>query len=152
MINEGLKLKGILKFTFINVKTGKKRVSEYHNTITNACYEMIAKRLSGEGNDCNITYVAVGTGAFPGTPATSTTLVTELERIVVTAISYSTVTISVTGYFGAAAGIGILTECGLFGEAADGNPDTGTMINHAAITETKTASETMTIDFSIAPA
>lgn len=135
-------------FIFTNIYTGKKRISYYENVVVNVAKAMIADRLAGTGNDCNITYGAVGTGA--GVPAaTDTTLFTELERKTVTSIASSSNQTLVTVFFGSAEGNGVLTEFGLFGEAAGAAPDSGTMFNHYTISETKTTSETLTIDVTI---
>jgi hypothetical protein len=139
---------GQVKITFQNIHTGAERVSEYHNLVVTAGKNMIASRLAGTANDCNITYVAVGTNATA--PAIGdTTLGTELARNTVTSITASGATVLVIGFFGAAEAIGTLTEMAWFGEAATAAANSGTMFNHAAITEIKTASETMTIEGTI---
>jgi hypothetical protein len=144
-----IQITGHYKLTFQNIHTGRIRISEYDNAITDVCLAMLAKRLGGAGNDCNITYIAVGTGAYPATPKTSTTLTTELARKTVTAASYSGAQTLITGFFGASEGNGTLTEIGLFGEDASASADSGTMINHASITETKSSSETLTAEITI---
>ena len=149
-IEEKLKgFSGSLKFTFRDVKTGKiKRTSEYKNVFVTVAKNMIAQRLAGSGNDCNITYGAVGTNVAAPI-AGSTTLGTELDRDVLAGSSSSGNVVSVTVFFGASAANGTLTEFGLFGEAASAAADSGTMINHAVITETKTSAETMAIEIAI---
>lgn len=57
--------------------------------------------------------------------------------------------VTVKGFFGAADANGALEEMGLFGEAASATPDSGTLFNHAAISETKSSSETLTISITI---
>lgn len=125
------------------------RVSEYKNAITLLGLNMLAKRIAQTGNDCNITYGAVGTGVFPADPSASTQLVTELARKLVTTISASGSTSSIRTFFGASEGNGTLTEFGLFGEAATGAANSGTMFNHAAISEVKSSSETLTIESTV---
>lgn len=142
---KGIGITGRLRFVFRNIETGAVRESEYRNLIVTLCKEMIAARLAGGGGDCDITYVAVGTDAT--TPAIGdTALGTELDRNALASISAAGSVITATGFFGAAEANGTLTEMGLFGEAASATPDSGTLINHAAISETKTSSETMTIE------
>lgn len=145
VLNESLGIKGRIRFTFQNVVTGETRVSEYHNIVVTSGKTMIAQRLAQTGNDCNITYGAVGTDATAPL-AGDTTLGTELARKAVTTISNAANQVLVSLYFGPAEAIGALKEFGLFGEAADATPDSGTMVNHAAIDEAKTAAETLTID------
>ncbi len=146
--NEGIGIKAHHKLVFQNLYTGAIREAEYDNIIVTAGKNMIAKRLAQTGNDCNITYIAVGTGA--GVPAIGdTTLFTELARNLVTTISASGTVVSITGFFGAAEANGTLTEMAYFGEAATGAADSGTMLNHATISEVKTSSETMTIQSTI---
>ncbi len=135
---------GHICFIFRNIDTGEERVSKYDNLIVTVAKNMIARRLAGEANACNITYIAVGTGA--GVPAIGdTTLSTELDRNPLTTISASGVTVSFTGFFGASEANGTLTNMGLFGEGASATPDSGVLINHAAVSEVKSTSETMTI-------
>jgi len=148
-IREGLRMSGRHRFIFRDAVTGEiKWVNEYDNLITNTCFSMIADRLSGGGNDCNITYSAVGTGTTAPT-ITDTTLETELARKTIVSASYSTNIVSISSFFGASEANGTLAEFALFGEAASATVDTGTMINHAAISETKTSSETLTIETTI---
>lgn len=148
-VKDNFKLKANWKFTRHNVITGKDISNEYTNAITSNCYNMIMRRFAGEANDCNITYIAVGTGTFPGNPSESTTLVTENARNLVTSITASGNQINVIGYFGLTQAIATLTEAALFGEAATASANSGTMINHAAISEAKTNAETLTIEVTI---
>ena len=146
--NEKVRIIGKHTLTFRDANSGRiLRQKKYSNAVCSIAKIMIAQRLAQTGNDCNITYCALGTGAFPATPAASTTLVTELVRKTVTNITSSSNVVSIATYFGASEGNGVLTEMGYFGEAATLIVN-GTMINHAAITETKTASETLTIQSS----
>ena len=136
-------INGIHKFIFRDVKTNEiLRVKTYKNLIVNVGKNMIAKRLAGTANACDITHGAVGTGA--GTPAVGdTTLFTELDRVAVTAISASGAVVNVVCFFGASDGNGTLTNYGLFAEIGV------TMLNHVLISETKTSSETLTVESKI---
>ncbi len=141
-------IKGHHVFTFENIYTGKKRISEYDNIILTTCKNMMADRLAQTGNDCNITYGAVGTdGTAP--IIGNTTLGAELDRSIVVSISSSGSIVSIRTFFGAAEAVGTIAEFGLFGEAASGTIDTGTMINHTLVSEVKAANETLTIDSTI---
>ncbi len=137
---------GLHRFILKDALTGRlKSNNEYYNLITTACKTMIAARLAGGSSDTDITYGAVGTGA--GTPAVGdTTLFTELTRKVLAGITSSGGVITATSFFGAADGNGVLTEFSMFGDGATASADSGTMINHVAISETKSSSETLTIE------
>lgn len=141
-------IKCLWKLTFEDINTGKSEIKEYVNLVTTAGKTMLAQRLAGEANDCNLTYVAVGTGTTA--PAvTDTTLETELARKALASVDYSGAVVIARGYFGASEGNGTLTEIGLFGEAASATPDSGTLFNHAVISETKTSSKTLTTETTI---
>jgi len=145
---EGLKIKCLWTLRFTNVETGKERLVKYTNLVVTVGKEMIAKRLAGDGNDCNITYVAVGTDNTAPDPS-DTTLGAELARKAVTSISRSGTSVVVRGFFGASEANGTLAELGLFGESASATPDSGTLFNRALISETKTSSETLSIECQI---
>ena len=145
-IQEKFGISGRHKFTLRDAVTGEiKRVSEYDNLIVTVCKEMIADRLAGSGNGCNITYGAVGTNAT-APAAGNTTLGTEIARTTLSNISKSGTVVTARTFFGASEANATLTEFGLFGEAASAAADSGTMINHTVISETKTSGETLTID------
>ena len=143
---EKIKLSGIHTFVFRNALTGKVlRKHTYKNLIVNVGKNMVANRFAGNANDCNITYGAVGTRAVA--PADGDTILgVELDRVAVTAINASGSVVTVICFFGASDGIGILAEFGHFGEAATAAANSGTMLNHVAISETKTSTETLTVE------
>ena len=146
-IKEGTETKGVLRFTFRDAKTNEIiRENRYKNIMTTAYFTMIGARLVGGSDDTDITYGAVGTGGAVSPAIGDTTLDTEDTRVVLAARSSSSGIVSLTAYFGPADANGTLTEFAWFGNGATGAADSGTMINHAAITETKTSSETMTVD------
>ena len=144
----GIKINCHWKATFQNIVTGETRVSEFDNIVVTAGFNMIAKRLAGEANDCNLTYVAVGTDGTAPVVA-DTTLGTELDRNLIVSVSASGGVVYVTGFFGASEANGTLAEWALFGEAATSAADSGTMFNHALFTETKTSSETLSIQITV---
>ena len=142
-------IKGVHRFIKRDVKTNE-IVSDntYENLIPTVCLNMIADRLVGGSNNTDITYGAVGTGA--GTPAIGdTTLSTENARNLLAGISVSGSVITATTFFGAAEANATLTNFGLFGNGATGSADSGTMITIVSITETKTSSETLTVESQI---
>jgi hypothetical protein len=145
--NDNINTTGKLKITLEDICTGEKEVFNYDNLIVTVCKTMIARRLAGVGNDCNITYCAVGTNATAPVVG-NTKLGTELDRVAVTSISNSSNVVSVISFFGASDANGTLTEIGHFGEAASATTDSGTMINHAVIGITKTSAKTMTTEWS----
>ena len=140
---------GKLKITLEDIYSGDKEIFYYDNLVVTAGKTMIAKRLAQTGNNCNITYCAVGTNATVPT-ITDTTLGTEIDRVLVTTINYSTNTVAIVSFFGASDANGVLKEIGFFGEAATGFGGViGTMFNHSAISITKTSAKTLTIEWTI---
>jgi len=148
-IIDGVKMRGRHRFILRDIETGK-IISDrtYDNLIVSVCSDMIADRLAGGSSDCDITYGAVGTNATA--PAIGdTTLGTELARNSLTSISAAGSIVSASTFFGSAEANGTLTEFGLFGQGASAAADSGVMINHAAISETKTTAETLSIESTI---
>jgi len=146
---ESIGVKGHFIITIRDELTGHvKRQSEYDNLVVTVGLSMIADRLEGGANDCDITYGAVGTGTT-APAASDTTLETELARKAVSTIASSGAAVEIRLFFGAAEANGVLTEIGYFGEAASATPDSGTLFNRAVISETKSSSETMTVDTTI---
>ncbi len=153
MKNKVLKIKdktgsmiGIHRFIFRDAITGKiKREKTYKNLIVNVCKNMIADRLAGGSDDTDITYGAVGTDNT--TPAVgNTTLGTEHTRNLLASISASGAIVTASTFFGASEANTTIAEFGLFGNGATGSADSGTLINRVLIIETKTSSETLTIE------
>jgi len=155
-LKKGIKLKlkekagakGHHVFTLHNIHTGEDIVFEYDNLIPTTAHEMNAKRWVGTGNDCDMTYGAVGTSVVAPLPG-DTILGTELARKILSARSNSSNQAFFTTYFGPTEANGILTEFALFGEAASASVDTGTMGCHSVIAVTKSSSFTMTIESTI---
>lgn len=145
---ELLIITGKLQTTLTHIETGEQLIQKFGNMVVTAGKSMIAQRLAGDGNDCNITYGAVGTNATAPDVA-NTTLGTELDRNAVTSIADAANQVLVVTYFGPTEANGTLEEFGLFGEAASAAADSGTMFNHAAISVPKTSSYTLTIDSAI---
>lgn len=139
---------GMVRCILENVITGKKRIYTYRNLITTAGRVALARRLgytnlySHEGA---ITYGAVGTDNTAPTIG-DTTLGTEIERVTINQTTYSSNIVTIRTYFSTAEGNGALKEFGLFGEAATGVADTGTLFEHAAIDIVKAVTDTLTVE------
>jgi len=152
ILQSGIKIEGRIQFIFENVETGIVRISKwYKNLITTAGVIAIARRLINEAalaNEGIITYGATGTGV--STPAIGdTTLDTELARKILSTTSRSSNVITLRTFFTTAESVGTLTEFGLFGEAATGAADSGTLFEHATISEVKSNAETLTVEVQI---
>ena len=147
-ISENISISGKFTFIFRNIITGKIRKSIYDNLVVNTGKQMLAKRLANVANACNVTYCAVGTGVTAPN-VNDTTLGTEYFRKVVSTYSYVANIATVSTFIGASEGNTALKEVGLFGEAASATPNSGTLFNRAVINETKSSSETLTIDCDI---
>ena len=151
-LKNGLKLKGKVKLTFKNEKTGKIEVFEYDNLVVNTGLYAIAARLTGTDIPANtkgaITYCAVGTGT--NAPAAGDTdLQTELARKQIAVRSSALAVATFRTYFNTGEANGVLKECGLFGDDATVAADSGTLFCRAAIDKTKTSANSLTIDWEI---
>lgn len=147
LINEVIEPAGKVKFIFRNGRTNEIiRISEYENLVVNVCKNMIAARLAGGSGNCDITYGAVGTGGAVSPAVGNTTLDTEDTRKAVAAATASSNSVSLSVFYSTAEANGTLTEFAWFGQGATAAADSGVMINHVIITETKTSSETMTVE------
>ena len=149
-IKEDLKIKGHLKLTFRDAITGKiKRVSEYDNLICTVAKTMIADNITNASpdNPMVINYVALGTDDTAPS-AGNTTLGTESYRNAIASETNSNNIAYFTGFFSAIECNGTYKEAGLFSDGGAG-ADTGILFSHVAIDETKSVTETLTIDWSI---
>lgn len=147
-IKEKTKPIGTLICILEDVRTGKKTVTTYRNIVCLTGKVAIARRLGDialVANEGKITYGAVGTGESKPF-ASDTKLDEELFRKVISSAGSSSNVSVIQTFYSTAEANGTLTEFGLFGEAASGAADSGTMYNHAAITITKTNSQTLTIE------
>ena len=152
MENISQKITANVKAVFHNVITGEDFVIEKHNISCTAGKESTANRLAGGTNKGVVTYLALGTGAVTGgdTPdATDTQLVTELIRKLISVRSASGLVASFRTFFNTSEANDTLTEIGLFGDDASVTANSGVLYARAAISKTKTSSETLTIDWAI---
>lgn len=127
----------------------KTRVYEYDNLIPTVGRTLIADNLTNASpdNDPRINYVALGSNATA--PANGdTTLGTEVYRNAIASQTNASNVAYFTGFFDATETTGTYAEAGIF---ADGtaSADSGILFSHVAISITKSASETLTIDWTV---
>ncbi len=144
-------VKGQLTMTFRNVKTGKVRKYVYKNMFVNYGKYAIAQRMAGqEAGD--VTYCAVGTGTTA--PAkTDTALQTELTRKLISVRAYLNEVFTATTYFTTGEANGVLKEAALFGNGvgrtASATPGSGQIFTRVAINRTKSANDTLTLEWAV---
>jgi hypothetical protein len=134
------------------IKNGEALISPWICNITPSVgkYAIIRRLVNAASlsNESIITYGAVGTGS--STPLiTNTTLDTELFRKQLAQRTYSGATATFRMFMTTSEGNGTLAEYGLFGEAASGTADSGTMFQRLIISKTKTTAKTLTIESKI---
>jgi len=127
------------------LEQGLVKSTEYDNLTTTVGRTEFMKALANEATTATyITYCAVGTDSTA--PSVSdTTLGAELERKAVTLLARSGIQVEARTFWLPSEGIGTLTEIGHFLDDATAAVDTGTLFNHSTISETKTASNTLTV-------
>jgi len=146
-----MKLKSNVTVISENVKTGEIKVLDTHNIACTVGKNSLASRMVGAIKG-NVTYFAVGTGASTGGDAPAvgdTALNTELYRKQISVRSATGNVATFRIFFNVNEANGTLTEIGLFGDDATVTADSGTLFARAAITKTKTDSETLTIDWDL---
>ena len=149
-IADQIKIKGHLKFTIRDKKTGKiKRVAEYDNLITTVGRQLLADNLTNSvpDNTPRINYVGLGSGTTAPANA-DTTLETEAYRNAIASETNSANIAYFTGFFDATETIGTYKEAGLFADGT-GAADSGVLFSHVAIDITKSATETLTVDWTV---
>jgi len=134
-----------------DAKTGRiKSIDHIKNLITTVGKAAMASGL--RGNETNnkgiITYCALGTSAVAPANA-DTKLTTELFRKLVSVRSDSSNVATFQTFFGTPDANGTLREAGLFGDAASGTVDSGTLFAKLAINRVKSASDTLTLGWQI---
>jgi hypothetical protein len=140
-----------VKLTFEDKKKKNVEIVKVHNVGCSAGMNSLASRMVGAEKG-QVTYLAVGTGASTGGDApdvSDTELVTELIRKQISVRSSSGDTASFRVFFNTSEANDTLTEIGLFGDDATVTADSGTLFARAAISKTKTDSETLTIDWEL---
>ena len=147
MINESLKLNGVVSFTLTD-ENGNIKQQEERNLVVNSGLAYIASRMANASANV-VSHMAVGTGTTASS-GTQTALVTESARVALssTTIVTTTVTNDAVQYvatFGPGAGTGALTEAGLFNAAS-----AGTMVARTVfLVINKGASDTLTLTWKI---
>jgi hypothetical protein len=147
--NDGLTIKGDVKFVFKNAKTGEiTSVVEVKNLFVTAGKNSIADRLRGNASKGEITYCAVGTSGT-AVAAGDTQLGTELFRKLISVRSVSNNVATFETFYNESEGNGTLAEAGLFGDAATSTANSGTLFCHTLISKTKTSSDTLSIIWTV---
>lgn len=150
MINESIKVKGLLTATIRDAKTGEiKRVYRYKNLNPTVLFTMIANNLTDANpdNDMRINYGAVGTGT--NAPALgNTTLQTELARTQIASISNNGPIAYATAFFTESQANGVLREAALFSNGTS-TANSGVLVSRVNINITKSNSESLTLDWTI---
>lgn len=144
------KVKCILE-TVVGPEKGKIEISETNNLIVTVGKVAVARRLGNIGllaNEGMCTYGCTGTNVAAPVVG-NTQLGTELARKLLAVTSYASNVITLKTFFTTAESNGALTEFGLFGEAATGAANSGTMFNHAVISVTKDVTKTLRVEVSI---
>ena len=142
------KLKGIVTITKRN-RTGKiLSIHKYENVFCNSGRLSILQALAGDNTKGVITYLALGDDVTAPNAA-DTVLGNELYRHIVTQREASVLTLATSTFIPSTEGNGTYKEMGFFGDDATGSANSGTMFTHLAIDETKSAGESLTIDYDI---
>ena len=144
MLNDNMTVKGRLHCILTGPDGTVKREWEQDNLVVNAGKWWIAGRMAGTPGV--MSHMAVGTASNPTIAAADTTLGTELTRKALTSTTQTagTNTVVYSATFASGEGTGTLTEAGLFNAAS-----AGTMLARTAISVTKGAADTLTINWTI---
>jgi hypothetical protein len=148
MMIENIKLHVNVKIIVHDIKTSKVLdIKELHNLAVTSGKNLLRDFLNNDGVD-GLTYFAVGTD---NTAAASgdTTLGTEVFRKLFTQTNKTSGSLNIKTYVGSTEGNGnTLTEAGLFGGAATGVADSGTLYARATFTGiVKTSAIGVTFDW-----
>ncbi len=146
-----IKIKVNVRATLRDAKTGKVKMrKEYHNLLPTVGRAAIANNLTDSTpspTSILVDYCEVGTSATA--PANGdTALGTAHTRTAVVSRTNANNIAYITGFFSATQAVATLREAGLFilGTATLG---TGTLFSHVAINITKSATETLTLDWTV---
>jgi hypothetical protein len=151
MIKENLKgLQGEVRTVVRDKDTGWiKRITYYHNVICTVGKTMIADNLTNASpdNTMRINYFAVGDDAT-AVGAGDSTLGNEVYRNLVASETNADNIAYISGFLSATEDADTYGEAGLFANGT-GSADSGILVSHVNITETKSVTETLTIDWQI---
>lgn len=144
--NDGqIQMLGELEIVLFNTETGKIKFRRKHkNLVVTTGRTLIAQRLIA--NTAAIpSHMAVGTGTT-APAAANTTLVTEISRVLLTALNVTGVTATFSTTFGAGVGTGAITESGIFNAAT-----AGTLLCRTVFpVVNKAAADSLTINWNVA--
>ena len=147
--SDGIKMIGKWKFTIRDAKTGKiKRIYEYDNLVPTAGRSIIAEALSGGLSaigDIEVNKTSLGSGSTAPDNA-DTTLETETFRKDVASATFVDNQLFLTAFYIAAEAVGTHAEAGIHINGT-ASADTGTLLSRVLISITKSASETLTVDY-----
>ncbi len=124
MINESVKLNGVLEVILRDANGNIKQQNTYKNRVVTTGLSYIASRM-GDGTGTAMSNMAIGSGTT-ATTAGDTALGTELTttganaRPALTSTTVSGVTVVYVAAFGAGVGTGAVTEAGIFNAATAG--------------------------------
>ena len=136
------RIEGIIELEELNIETGEKKVSEFHNLIMQAVYNKLFGFMNSDTVpiDCdslNITHLALGTGTTAATSA-DTKLATEIYRKAYTAKTQGLASFQTKVIIAPADAVGYIKEIGLFANGTD-TADSGTLLSRLLIDKQKTA-------------
>jgi len=149
-MEQSIKIRGNVKFTIRNAKTGKiKRVHKYNNLTTTVGRTMLANNLASNSPDNTpvVTHIALGddnTAPVVG----NTTLNSEVYRNAVASLTNANNITYITGFFSATEDDDQYYEAGVFCDGT-GAADSGVLFSHVAIDINKSNTETLTVDWTI---
>ena len=146
---EGSKMEGVYTLTLENVNTGEIRTVKKKNLIPTVGRAFIASRLAqvGTPQDIRITHSAVGSGTNAAANG-DTQLQNETFRKAIASASSSNEVAYFTAFYTAAEAVGTINEIGVFMNGT-GTANSGTLFSRATLSVTKSAVETLTIDYTI---
>jgi hypothetical protein len=146
----GVDLRGIWQVYYRDIATGRMWPGgRYENVVCVNGKAFLAAWLNLENpvHSRTTVYGAVGTSATAPSGG-DTGLGSELARVVLATSSRLSNLVTLDFFFGSGQGNGTLTEAGLF-LGANGDAGSGSLLSHVAISENKTSSVTMTLEFSV---
>jgi hypothetical protein len=151
--SDAVTLTGIWRFIKRDASGNVVSDHTYRNVVPTVGHAALAAQLANAGTyPVKATYIAVGSDAT-APAAGDTTLGTEVARKAIAGASNTSNVATIDGFFNETEANAVLAEAGLFGDGsaiqATATADTGILYSHVAISETKSASETLTITFTM---
>jgi len=139
-LNEGLKMRGDLLFTFKNEETGEIRQEWERNLVVTAGKNHIADQLLSSPAGATMSHMEIGTGTTAAA-AGDTALETALDRNAFDTKTASDNAVTYVASWAAGDGTGAITEAGIFNAASS-----GTMLARSVFSvKNKGAGDSMTI-------